>query len=89
MCMSIRQKTKLIIMKTYISKSEKDNTKTYYKYVDVLVRFEDGTTQYIEKVNATTKSDITDIIYMVIGRNKMSSYEIKDTFFRLKDKWLS
>lgn len=76
-------------MKTYITKSQKDNTKTYYKYVDLLVRFEDGNTQYIEKVTATTKSDITDIIYMVIGGNKMLSYEIKDTFFRLKDKWLS
>jgi len=76
-------------MKNYITKSEKDNSKTYYKFVDVLVRFEDGETQYIEKVTATTKSDILDIIYMVIGRKKMLSYEVKDTFFRLKDKWIS
>ena len=60
-------------MKNYIAKSEKDNSKTYYKYVDVLVRFEDGSTQYIEKATATTKSDILDIIYMVIGGKKLLS----------------
>jgi hypothetical protein len=75
-------------MKNYITKSEKDNSKTYYKYVDVLVRFEDGSTQYIEKVTATTKADILDVVYMVIGSKKMLSFEVKDTFFRLKDKWV-
>tara|TARA_R110000796_G_scaffold35897_2_gene92058 strand:- start:235 stop:465 length:231 start_codon:yes stop_codon:yes gene_type:complete len=75
-------------MKNYIASTELDTTKTYYKYVDVLVRFEDGSTQYIEKVTATTKADILNIIFMVIGGNKMLSYEIKDTFFRLKDKWV-
>jgi len=75
-------------MKTYVTKEQKDNSKTYYKYVDLLVRFEDGSTRYIEKVTATTKADILDIIYMIIGSKKMLSYEVKDTFFRLKDKWL-
>lgn len=76
-------------MKNYISKEQKDNSKTYYKYVDVLVRFEDGSTQYIEKVTATTKSDLLDVIYMVCVGKKMVSHEVKDTFFRLKDKWVS
>lgn len=75
-------------MKTYISKEQKDNSKTYYKYVDVLVRFEDGGTQYIEKATAA-KSDMMTQIYQIVGRRKIKTIEIKGTFFRLKDKWLA
>tara|TARA_R110000751_G_scaffold275528_1_gene376464 strand:+ start:332 stop:559 length:228 start_codon:yes stop_codon:yes gene_type:complete len=75
-------------MKTYITKSQKDNTKTYYQYVDVLVRFEDGTTQYIEKATST-KSIMWSQIYQIVGTKKIKAIEIKDTFFRLKDKWVS
>ncbi len=75
-------------MKNYITKAEKDNSKTYYKYVDVLVRFEDGGTQYIEKATAN-KRIMTSQIYMIVGTRKIKSIEIKGTFFRLKDKWLA
>ena len=75
-------------MKTYISKKEKDETKTYYKFVDVLVRFEDGTTQYIEKATSR-KSIMWSQIYQIVGTKKIKAIEIKDTFFRLKDKWLT
>tara|TARA_R100001460_G_scaffold22829_2_gene46334 strand:- start:1667 stop:1891 length:225 start_codon:yes stop_codon:yes gene_type:complete len=73
-------------MKKYISKEERDNTKTYYKYVDVLVRFEDGGKEYIEKATST-KSMMMSQIYQIVGTRKIKSIEIKDTFFRLKDKW--
>ena len=72
----------------YISKAEKDNTKTYYQYVDVLVRFEDSSTQYLEKLTST-KSDMWSQIYQIVGRKKIKAIEIKGTFFRLKDKWLN
>lgn len=75
-------------MKNYISKEQKDNSKTYYKYVDVLVRFEDGGTQYIEKATAT-KSVMWSQIYMIVGTRKIKAIEIKGTFYRLKDKWLA
>lgn len=74
-------------MKIYISKEQKDNSKTYYKYVDVLVRFEDGGTQYIEKATAK-KSDMMTQIYQVVGTREIKAIEIKETFFRLKDKWV-
>ncbi len=75
-------------MKNYITKEQKDNSKTYYKYVDVLVRFEDGSTQYIEKATST-KSIMWSQIYMIVGTKKIKTIEIKGTFFRLKDKWLA
>tara|TARA_R110002124_G_scaffold263451_1_gene429830 strand:- start:504 stop:734 length:231 start_codon:yes stop_codon:yes gene_type:complete len=75
-------------MKNYIASTELDITKTYYKYVDVLVRFEDGSNQYIEKATAT-KSDMWSQIYMIVGTKKIKNIEIKDTCFRLKDKWVN
>ena len=73
-------------MKNYITKEQKDTTKTYNKYVDILVRFEDGGTQYPEKLTGG-KSNYMDQIYCIVGSRKIKAIEVKNTFYRLKDKW--
>ena len=73
-------------MKNYITKEQKDTTKTYNKYVDILVRFEDGGTQYLEKLTGG-KSNYMDQIYCIVGSRKIKAIEVKNTFYRLKDKW--
>ncbi len=74
-------------MKTYLTESQLDPNKTYYKYVDVAVNFSDKDSIFMQKLPAN-KLEMISIIKSMNPKNEISSYEIIRKSFRLKDKWL-
>ena len=76
-------------MKNFITSIELDSTKTYDKYVDVVVKTEKSDARFMEKLPAK-KSDMMDVVYMMSNPNthgKITSVEIVRTSFSLKAKW--
>ncbi len=74
----------------FITKSELDSTKTYDKYVDVVVKTENGTPQFFEHLPAP-KKDMMDVIYRVspMRDGKIQDVEVIRTWFKLKAKWIT
>jgi len=75
---------------TYIAKDLCDSTKTYDKYVDVVVYTEKGDPRYMEKLPAK-HSDMMDVVYRMNPSNgtvgKVVSVTVKSTLYKLKCKW--
>ena len=74
----------------FITNKEIDSTKTYDKYVDVVVRTEKGTPQFFEYLPAP-KKDMMDVVYRVspMSNGKIQDVEIIRTWFKLKAKWIT
>ena len=71
----------------YLTEIELDKNKTYYSYVDVVVKFSDKDTRFMEKL-PSNKKEMNSIIKMFNPKNNIINIEIIRKTFRLKDKWL-
>ena len=74
-------------MRNYLTEIELDKNKTYYSFVDVVVRFQDRETLFMEKL-PTNKKEMNFIIKNLHPKNDIKNIEIIRKTFRLKDKWL-
>ena len=74
-------------MRNYLTEIELDKSKTYYSFVDVVVRFNDRETLFMEKL-PTNKKEMNFIIKNLNPKNDIKNIEIIRKTFRLKDKWL-
>ncbi len=74
-------------MKLYLTKEQLDNTKTYYRYVDVAVKLTNGESLFCEKLPAN-KNERKDVLSMMLGRKGYGyTEEVVRKWFRLKEIW--
>ena len=74
-------------MENYITKSELNTNKTYYKYVDCAVKLENGESLFLECL-PSNKNARKEVLFQIVGMKKIKSVEILRTKYRLKEKWL-